>query len=43
MIDEHIISIEFGFNSFNATCGFNTKVRSSKKLIYELKYSRCMI
>jgi hypothetical protein len=30
MIDEHIISIEFGFNSFNATCGFNTKVRSLK-------------
>jgi hypothetical protein len=24
MIDEHIILIEFGFNSFNVTCGFNT-------------------
>jgi len=31
MINEHIISIEFDFNSFNATCGFNTKVHSSKK------------
>ncbi len=27
MIDEHIIiSIEFGCNSFNATCDFNTKI-----------------
>ncbi len=33
-IDEHIISIEFSCNSFNATCDFNTKTHSSKgKLI----------
>jgi hypothetical protein len=25
MIDEHIISVELSFNSFNATCDFNTK------------------
>jgi hypothetical protein len=31
MIDVHIISIKFGSNSFNATCDFNTKTRSSKK------------
>jgi len=31
MIDEHIISIEFGYNSFNATCDFNTKARFSKE------------
>jgi hypothetical protein len=30
MIDEHIILVESGSNSFNATCGFNTKARSSK-------------
>ncbi len=24
MINEHIISIEFGSSSFYATCGFNT-------------------
>ncbi len=24
MIDEHIISVELGFNSFNVICGFNT-------------------
>jgi hypothetical protein len=30
MIDEHIISIEFGSNSFNATCDFKTKTSSSK-------------
>jgi hypothetical protein len=30
MIDEHIISIEFGSNLFNATCDFNTKFHSSK-------------
>jgi hypothetical protein len=30
MIDEHIISIKFGSNSFNATCDFNIKVYSSK-------------
>jgi len=34
MIDEHIISIEFGSNSFNATCDFNTKARSSKWKIF---------
>ncbi len=31
MIDEHIISVEFGFNSFNATCDFNKKTLFSKK------------
>jgi hypothetical protein len=30
MIDEHIILVELSFNSFNATCGFNTKARSLK-------------
>jgi hypothetical protein len=30
MINEHIISIEFGLKSFNATCDFNTKACSSK-------------
>jgi hypothetical protein len=25
MIDEHIILVELSSNSFNATCGFNTK------------------
>ncbi len=30
MIDEHIISIEFGSNSFNGTCDFNTKTCFSK-------------
>ncbi len=30
MIYEHIISIETCTNSFNATCGFNTKAHSSK-------------
>jgi hypothetical protein len=34
MIDEHIILIEFGFNSFNATCGFNKKAYSSKVKIF---------
>jgi len=34
MIDEHIISIEFGSNPFNATCDFNTKARSSKGQIF---------
>ncbi len=28
MIDEHIIPIEFGSNSFNANCDFNTKAHS---------------
>jgi hypothetical protein len=30
MIDEHIILVELGSNSFNAACGFNTKASSSK-------------
>ncbi len=30
MIDGHVISIESKCNSFNATCGFNTKVHYSK-------------
>jgi hypothetical protein len=30
MIGEHIILIEFGFNSFKATCDFNIKFFSSK-------------
>jgi hypothetical protein len=34
MIDEHIILIEFGSNSFNATCDFNIKICSSKKKIF---------
>jgi hypothetical protein len=34
MIDEHIISIEFGSNSLNATCDFNTKARSLKEKIF---------
>jgi len=28
--EQHIISIESGSNSFNVTCGFNTKTCSSK-------------
>jgi hypothetical protein len=34
MFDEHIISIEFGYNSFNATCDINTKAHSSKGEIF---------
>jgi hypothetical protein len=34
MIDEHIISIEFDPNSFNATCDFNTKENSSKGEVF---------
>jgi hypothetical protein len=34
MIDEHIISIQFGFNSFNATCDFKTKAHFSKGEIF---------
>jgi hypothetical protein len=30
MNDEHIILVDLGCNSFNTTCGFNTKARSSK-------------
>jgi hypothetical protein len=36
MIYEHIISFEFGFNSFNATCDFNTKSRSSKGKMFKM-------
>jgi hypothetical protein len=34
MINQHIISVEFGSNSFNVTCDFNTKTRSSKREIF---------
>ncbi len=34
MIDEHNMSVEFGSNSFNATCDFNTKTCSSKGKIF---------
>jgi len=34
MIDEHIISIELGSNSFNGTFDFNTKTCSSKGKIF---------
>jgi hypothetical protein len=34
MIDEHIILVEFGSNSFNATCDFNTKANSSKGKVF---------
>ncbi len=34
MIDEHIITIEFSSNSFNATYDFNTKTRFSKGKIF---------
>jgi hypothetical protein len=30
LIDEHIILVEFSYNSFNATCGFITKTCFSK-------------
>jgi hypothetical protein len=30
MIDKHIIWVELGCNSSNATCGFNTKTHCSK-------------
>jgi hypothetical protein len=33
MIDEHIILVEYNYNSFNTTCGLNTKTCSSKKEI----------
>jgi hypothetical protein len=41
MIDEHIISIESNFNSFNATCSFNTKTHASKGKI--LMNKKCLI
>jgi hypothetical protein len=31
MINEHIWSVEFGSNSFNATCDFNTKANLQKE------------
>jgi hypothetical protein len=31
MINGHIISIEYKCKSFNATCGFDTKVHYSKR------------
>jgi hypothetical protein len=34
MIDEHIVSVEFSSNSFNATCDFNTKTRSLEGKIF---------
>ncbi len=34
MIDEHIISVKFGSNSFNAICDFNPKACSSKRKIF---------
>jgi hypothetical protein len=34
IINEHIISIEFGSNSFNATCDLNTKTCSSKGEVF---------
>jgi hypothetical protein len=34
VIDEHIISIEFGSNSFDTTCDFNTKAYSLKEEIF---------
>jgi hypothetical protein len=34
MVYEHIIWIEFGSNSFNATCDFNTKSHFSKGKIF---------
>jgi hypothetical protein len=34
MFDEHIISVEFGSNSFNVTCDFNTKAHFSKGKIF---------
>jgi hypothetical protein len=34
MINEHIISIEFGSNSFNATCNFNTKAHSLERKMF---------
>jgi len=44
MINQHIIWVEFGSNSINATYGFNIKAHySKKKSIYELKCSKWMI
>jgi hypothetical protein len=33
MIDDHIISIGFGFNWFHIACGFNTKMHYSKRKV----------
>jgi hypothetical protein len=34
MIDEHIIPIEFGSNSFNANCDFNKKTHSLERKVF---------
>jgi hypothetical protein len=34
IIDEHIILIEFGSNSFNAARDFNTKAHFSKEEVF---------
>ncbi len=34
IINGHIVSVEFGFNSFNATCDFNTKAHLLKAKIF---------
>jgi len=34
MVNQHIISIEFGSNSFNANCDFNTKACFSKGKVF---------
>jgi hypothetical protein len=34
MIDENIILVESSLNSFNVTCGFNTKACSSKGEVF---------
>jgi len=44
MIDEHIISVESNYKSFNATCGFITKnMFFKRRSINELKYLKIMI
>jgi len=43
MINEHIKLVETSSNLFIATCDFNPKACSSKKIINELKYSRWLI
>jgi hypothetical protein len=34
MINEHIVLVEFGFNSFNVICDFNTKAHYLKTKIF---------
>jgi hypothetical protein len=34
MINEHIISVKFGSNSFHITCDFNTKALSLKGEVF---------